>query len=87
MPKAAKLRELVVSNNQTTAQMEEITGQLQEKEIEIIKLKAALDPELLSKEEVQVFSEIQREELTLYIILGGKEYVDRTFIISGRLFR
>lgn len=61
-PKADKLRELVNEQAQIAEQMQQLQAELEEAKIESIKARGSVDPTLLSKEERQVFEEIQREE-------------------------
>lgn len=62
IPRIEKLREFAEENDEISAQAEQLNSQIQQLQMENIKLKATINPGLLSKEELALFQESQREE-------------------------
>jgi len=62
MPRKEKILEMVGARNEQNAALEQVQSQMQQMQIENLKLKAQINPELLSPEERKMLEEILREE-------------------------
>lgn len=62
LPKKEKILASLDQNDQVRASVEELQGQLQKTQIDNLKLKAQINPELLSTEEKTLLEEVMRQE-------------------------
>ena len=62
MPKAEKLREFAQQNDQIGAETQQMSAQMEQLQVENLKLKAQISTDLLSPEELKVLEEVDRAE-------------------------
>lgn len=73
LPKVEKLREFAQQNDEIGAQMQQSSAEIERLQIENMKLKAQISPDLLSPEEMQALEAVGREELNNEVISGVNE--------------
>lgn len=70
-PKSEKLMQFADENDQVQSQVQELEGQVQQLQLENIKMKHKVSPELLTDDEEKMLLESQRQELTEQMVNQG----------------
>jgi hypothetical protein len=78
MPKADKLKEFAAQNDQQGAEMQQANEAMKALQIENMKLKASISPDLLAPEELKILEEVGRQELNEEVTAVNNDQADAT---------